>query len=101
MKEETVNLKRGKAEALVLFELLSRELGRPKYGQLAEVSTSDAELWALDGLLGALESTLPEPFAANYLELVAEAASCLVEWRGKLSPTTLKRPFRPLLKPFG
>lgn len=84
MNEETISLKLRKAEALILFELLSRELERPKYGRLAEVSSNDAELWALDGLLGALEATLPEPFAANYLELVAAAETYLIELRGKL-----------------
>lgn len=68
MSSDNVSLELTRAEALVLFEWLAR------VGSSESLAFEDAAeqkvLWALEGKL---ESTLTEPLAPNYRELVAEA----------------------------
>ena len=59
-------------EALVLFEFLRRDINDRK-GQFAVPLKHPAEFWALNGVYGALETMLVEPFDARYGELLAAA----------------------------
>jgi hypothetical protein len=61
-------------ESLVLFELLSRLDGKDSLPH-----DHPAEVTVLQKLLGQLESTLAEPFAPNYKEIVDEARKNVVE----------------------
>lgn len=71
---ETVTLTIGKAEALVLFELLVDFHDEP-----ALAIRDNADRLALVRLGGLLEKTLAEPFMQNYAEIMAEARSQLTE----------------------
>jgi hypothetical protein len=71
-KEDEINLSIGRAEALILFEMLA-DLDRQR---ILEISDS-AERLALVRLHGALEKTLVEPFLEDYLARVNEARSRL------------------------
>jgi hypothetical protein len=67
-EEKQVMLQLTYAEALVLFEWLTRTDGS---GSLPIEDPAEQQvLWKLEG---SLERTLVEPLAANYQELVAEA----------------------------
>lgn len=78
----TVTLVIGKTEALVLFELLF-----DFYRQPALEIKDDAERLALVRLHGALESTLVEPFAKDYGEIISAARSELLrQWGDPLPP---------------
>ena len=79
-----VRIALSQAGALVLFELLSRELDRPHYGVFAGLITNEAEIWALDGLLGALQRVLSAPFSDDYAAQLTRAAAALIERRGTL-----------------
>src|SRR6266480_1727641 len=63
--KETVTLIIGKAEALILFELLF-----DFYRQPALEIKDDAQRLALVRVHGALESTLVEPFTHDYGEII-------------------------------
>lgn len=68
MADEKVHLDLSKEEALVLFEWLSRfnKSDETKFEDQAEQRV----LWDIEGML---ESTLVEPFAPNYDELLVRA----------------------------
>ncbi|MGY6770376.1 hypothetical protein [Komagataeibacter sp. NFXK3] len=83
-QEEGVCITLDRAEALILFEILSREMNRPQYGKFQAFAGSDAQIWAFDGLLAALERVLPEPFSHDYDRLLPEAARALIRRRGRL-----------------
>jgi hypothetical protein len=73
---ETVTLTIGKAEALILFELLA-DFQR----QTALPIKDNADRLALLRVHGALESTLVEPFSKEYDQiLIAARARLLDEW---------------------
>jgi hypothetical protein len=79
---ETVTLIIGKAEALILFELLHDFHRQPTL----EIK-DDAERLALVRVHGALESTLLEPFSKDYAEIISAARSDLLQqWSDPLSP---------------
>ncbi len=82
--DEKIRIALGQSEALVLFDLLSREFDVPDYGKFREVSVSAANIWALDGVLAALQKTLVVQFANNYDEQIREAGAELVQRRGPL-----------------
>ena len=65
--------------ALVLFEWVERQADQD-WARLADAHSG--ELGALSVLAGALESTLVEPFAADYNELVEAARQRLAEKYG-------------------
>jgi hypothetical protein len=77
---EAVDLQLTRDAALVLFEWLyqCRDEGYR--------TPTRPEQIALSNLIGRLESTLVEPFEQNYVALVAEAASRLVERFGEAEP---------------
>ena len=60
-------------EALVLFDLLSREIDDNKGRRLAAIFDHPAEFWTLNAVQVALESALWAPFAEEYPKLLAEA----------------------------
>ena len=68
--------------AVVLFELLSRLLGDKEGTRLRGLIAHDAELWALDELLGGLERQLVEPLRQDYQPLLADARARLSQKRG-------------------
>jgi hypothetical protein len=73
---ETVTLTIGKAEALILFELLA-DFQR----QTALPIKDNADRLALLRVHGALESTLVKPFSKEYDQiLIAARARLLDEW---------------------
>lgn len=79
--KETVTLVIGKAEALILFELLFDLNMQP-----ALIINDAAERLALGRLHGALETTLVEPFMEGYDEIISAARSDLIrESGGELS----------------
>ncbi len=69
-------------EALVLFELLEREFDLPNYGKFKEVTSSEAEIWALNGVRCALQRAVAVPFNSDYDVLLAKASEALVEFYG-------------------
>jgi hypothetical protein len=75
---ETVVLKVGKDEALILFELLADFSDEPSV-----VVRDNAERLALARLGGALESTLVEPFMENYAEIASNARERLMRHGAK------------------
>jgi hypothetical protein len=66
--EDKIDLKMGRDEALVLFEMLA-----DFYEQPALQINLPAERLALIRLHGILEKVLAEPFMPNYLALIEEA----------------------------
>jgi len=70
MSEDVTTLTLGRAEALVLFELLADYRNQ----QCVEVR-NPADKFALVKLHGALEQALVEPFMPDYCALVDEARS--------------------------
>jgi hypothetical protein len=68
MKQEDVVLRLGKHEALVLFEWIAGLEVKAK--AVFQHASEERVLWKLQGQL---ESTLSEPFAANYVDILAEA----------------------------
>lgn len=72
MTDENMHLVIGRAEALVLFEMLADLYNQPRLN-----IGSLAERIALIRLQGALEKTLVEPFMPEYKTLVEEARSHL------------------------
>ena len=72
INEEDVHLMIGRAEALVLFEMLA-DFYSPPCLQIQ----SPAERLALGRLHGALEKALVEPFMPDYQSLIDEARSLL------------------------
>ncbi len=79
---DTVTLTIGKAEALILFELLFDFYRQPTL----EIK-DDAERLALVRMHGALESTLVEPFSKDYEEIISAARRDLLQqWGDPLSP---------------
>jgi hypothetical protein len=66
--DEDISIKLSKAEALVLFEFLSRYSNEDKL-----IIEDQAEQRALWNLQCVLEKELMEPFMANYSELLASA----------------------------
>ena len=72
ISEERTTLTIGRAEALVLFEMLV-----DFYSQPALVIDSPAERLALVRLQGALEKALVEPLMPDYREVIAKARSIL------------------------
>jgi hypothetical protein len=80
--KETVTLIIGKAEALILFELLHDFHGQPTL----EIK-DDAERFALVRVHGALESTLVELFSKDYGGIISAARRDLLQqWGDPLSP---------------
>ena len=68
MTNDGIALKLTRREALVLFEWLAKA---DSWGASAfEHPSEEKVLWKLQGQL---ESTLQEPFAANYQDILAEA----------------------------
>ena len=79
---DTVTLTIGKAETLILFELLFDFYRQPTL----EIK-DDAERLALVRMHGALESTLVEPFSKDYEEIISAARRDLLQqWGDPLSP---------------
>jgi hypothetical protein len=77
ISEETVTLTVGRAEALVLFEMLA-----DFYRQPALEIRGPAERLALVRLHGALEKTLVEPLMPDYRALIEAARSKLAAQSG-------------------
>ena len=77
VSEEAVIVTVGRAEALVLFEMLA-----DFYSQSVLEIPGPAERLALVRLHGALEKTLVEPFMPNYRALIEESRSKLAAQAG-------------------
>lgn len=72
--DEKIALRVGRAEALILFELLA------DFSSQQELKISDeAERLALFRLHGALEETLVEPLAPDYSQIAEASRSLLVQ----------------------
>lgn len=85
--ESDVAIMLTRAEALVLFEFLSRENERMKRDQQRRYEVLHvAERNVMWVLLGALEKTLVEPFERTYLESVDKARAQVVERMGGWDP---------------
>lgn len=69
-------------EALVLFEFLSREIVDKNGANLKECVNGDAEIWALNDLLCALEKCVPEVFDADFQMALRKAQERLADWHG-------------------
>ena len=79
-KKQVLELDYG--EALVLFDFLLREVDERNGSRLKSAILHDAELWALNGVLGLLEKNLVEHLSADYSKKVSHAQKALVEQRG-------------------
>ena len=69
----------GDEEALVLFDLLAREIDRHNEARLAGIIEHPAEFWALNSVHTALETLVSQPFAANYGSLLDDARRKIME----------------------
>jgi hypothetical protein len=65
-------------EALVLFDLLAREIEDRNEKRIAEMIEHPAEFWAPNDVFGSLQRELVEPFDPNYRQLVAAARERIV-----------------------
>jgi hypothetical protein len=65
--------------ALVAFEFLSYLLEERKGADLLPIVRHDAELWALDRLLGFLQRALAQPFDPDYSALLQAARHRVAE----------------------
>lgn len=72
----------GPDSALVLWSLLARLLDAEDGQRLKAVVDNDAELWALNDVLLALETTLAAPFRPSAGALVQQARVRLASERG-------------------
>jgi hypothetical protein len=72
--------------ALVLFDFLARAADEEEGELLAEALQHKAELPALWATLAALESTLSEPFAADYSAQVKKARADVIAKLGGAAP---------------
>lgn len=79
---ESMSLTLDKIEALVLFDMLSREIDDRKGKQLRAAIRRDGELWALNGLLCVLEKELIAPFQGDYKQQVERANTTLERLNG-------------------
>ena len=61
------------SEALVLFDFLLRKVDERNGSHLKSAILHDAELWALNGVLGLLERSSVAHLAADYSEQVSHA----------------------------
>jgi hypothetical protein len=66
-------------EALVLFDLLTREIDRHQQARLAGIIEHPAEFWALNSVHTTLETNLEQPFSANFSALLDQARSKVVD----------------------
>lgn len=78
----TVGLTLSSDQALVLFEFLSRLVRDENGVALLPLARHDAELWALNAVVNALESQLAEPFREDYSSLVEGARARVVQANG-------------------
>jgi hypothetical protein len=77
--KDTLTVTIGKAEALILFELLA-DFHRQNVLPIKD----NADRLALVRMHGALESTLTEPFSKEYDQILEAARTCLLsEWGNK------------------
>lgn len=77
MLHEKIDLRVGRAEALILFELLADFSSQP----VLEIR-DEAERLALFRLHGALEEILVEPLKPDYAQIVASSRSLLIQQAG-------------------
>lgn len=75
---EVVTLALDSESALVLFDLLAREIDCNDGRRLTGLCGSEAELWALNSLFCTLESRLAAPFAQDSETLFAAAGARLL-----------------------
>ncbi len=73
-----VTIELSEDEALVLLELLAREINDNKAKRLAGTIDHASEFWALNAVHCALESKLAEPFADNYREMLSDARNQVI-----------------------
>ena len=66
-------------EALVLFELLAREIDDRRSARITGVIDHPAEFWVLNSVFGNLQRELVEPFKDDYREIVASARERIVD----------------------
>ena len=71
----TVTLELDRDASIVIFELLSKH----NEGAGSSLTLSPTDECAFDQLLGSLESTLVEPFSAEYREVVERARASLLQ----------------------
>ena len=86
MATDDVNVTLDRSVALVLFDFLARTADEEEGEFLADALQHKAELPALWATLTALESVLPEPFAADYSAQVKAARSKVVAKLGGAAP---------------
>jgi hypothetical protein len=87
--------------ALVLFEMLSREVDDRQGRELAPALVEEAEYWALNWLLGALERTVPNIFAADYPAQVRAARAQLTPSPEDTHFTVMRHGVEISIKPRG
>lgn len=79
---DTVTIELAREEALVLFDLLQREIDLANGKRLVSATEHEGELWALNGLNCMLEKNVGEAFRPEYPQLVDAARAALVERNG-------------------
>jgi len=85
-QSDQVQVTLDRAVALVLFDFLARAADEEAGEFLAEALQHKAELPALWATLAALESVLPEPFAADYGAQVKAARAKVIAMLGGAAP---------------
>lgn len=81
--KDTTNIVLSRAEAVVLFEQLSRYFEHKHSGPSSPIQFDDvAEYWAMLGLHGALERQLTEPFEQEYKAILSRCRTQLRTERG-------------------
>ena len=85
-RSDQVQLTLDRSVALVLFDFLARTADEEDGELLAEALQHKAELPALWATLAALETALPEPFAADYSAQIKAARAAVIATLGGAAP---------------
>ncbi len=86
VQDQDVQVTLDRSVALVLFDFLARTADEEEGEFLAEALQHKAELPALWATLAALESVLPEPFAADYSAQLKKARATVIAKLGGAAP---------------
>ncbi len=80
--DSDISVKLSNSEALVLFDMLARELDDRDGYKMKFVAERDGEIWALNGLLRTLEATLWQGFHEKFSQFVDDANAGLERKNG-------------------
>ncbi len=84
--QDDVTITLSRAEAVVLFDMLGREIEDRNAAALRAASGHDAEIWALNNLFCVLQATLWEPYSGKFAAIADAARDTLSQRCGGAWP---------------